>query len=275
MYKKSAISLISYDASYLPDSIRSYYNYVDEIVLGLDKDRISWNNKEFTFDEAALWSSLLSIDVDNKITVVEENFHQSAIAIENDNHERNFLKDQCSNDWIISIDADEVLINSKDFFNKYCPIAGRYRHKIDLCMTWITPYKQIDDTILLIANEDNSPFMGENQGIMTSKDSTYTYARWTDKSAQGHNRLLAPLTAIHWSLCRTSEELSQKINNTGHADLAGKDPFYNIWSKVTLDNYSELKNFKTSGLGSAQWPKLFAVPANELTDYCSQFVGKD
>ena len=36
MLKKSAISLISYDASYLPKSIASYYDYVDEIVLGLD-----------------------------------------------------------------------------------------------------------------------------------------------------------------------------------------------------------------------------------------------
>ena len=41
MIKKSVISLISYDAEYLPDSIKTYYNYVDEIVLGLDKNRVS------------------------------------------------------------------------------------------------------------------------------------------------------------------------------------------------------------------------------------------
>ena len=33
MLKKSVISLISYDANYLPDSISKYYNYVDEIIL--------------------------------------------------------------------------------------------------------------------------------------------------------------------------------------------------------------------------------------------------
>jgi hypothetical protein len=275
MNKKSAISLISYDAAYLPASIASYYPYVDEIVLGLDVNRISWSNKPFTFDEGSLWQELTKLDIDNKITIIEENFHQSKIAIENDNYERNFLKEQCTNDWIISIDADEVLLNAKDFFNNFCPIAARYKNKVDLCMTWITPYKQIDDTILLIVNEDNTPFTGENQGVMTSKSSTYTYARWTDKSAQGSNRILSPLWAMHWSLCRPSSSLKQKIHNTGHSDIVDKDPFYTIWSKVTLENYTELRNFKTSGLGSAQWPKLLALPAAELTNYCLQYIAKD
>ena len=58
MIKKSAISLISYDSEYLPDSIAKYYDFVDEIVLGLDKDRISWSNNSFKFDENKLWKDL-------------------------------------------------------------------------------------------------------------------------------------------------------------------------------------------------------------------------
>ena len=50
MKKKSAISLISYDAAYLPESISRYYNYVDEIVLGLDKNRKTWSGNAFSFD---------------------------------------------------------------------------------------------------------------------------------------------------------------------------------------------------------------------------------
>jgi hypothetical protein len=115
MRKKSVISLISYDSAYLPDSIKTYYNYVDEIVLGLDKDRISWTKNKITFDEGKLWRELSAIDGDNKITIVEENFHRSSVPIENDNHERNFLKEQCTNDWVFSFDADEQLVNAKDF----------------------------------------------------------------------------------------------------------------------------------------------------------------
>jgi len=274
MKKKSVISLISYDAAYLPESISKYYNYVDEIVLGLDKNRTTWSGNSFSFDEKQLWSELGAIDGDSKISIVEEDFVKSKIAIENDNYERNFLKAQCTNDWIFSIDADEYLVNSKDFFYNYCPLVERYYNKADICMTWATPYKTIDDSTLVIANEDGTPFFGENQGMVTSKDSTFTYARWTDKSAAGHNRLLSPLVALHWSLCRTKEDLHEKINNIGHSDLVENDPFYQIWDEVTMDNYEELHNFKSSGLGTAQWPILRAIPSQEVANYIEQHLDR-
>lgn len=267
MFKKSVISLVSYDASYLAKSIEKYYNYVDEIILGLDKDRITWSGNKFTFDEAALWSQLSAIDGDNKITVVEEDFHGSKVAIENDNYERNYLKNLCMFDTIVSVDADEYLLNAKDFFYKYLPLAEKYLKKADICMNWATPYKQIDETVLVIANEDGSPFLGENQGFITHKTNTFTYARWTNMSAAGENRIMSPLIAIHWSLARSTEDLHKKIHNIGHSDIVEKDPFYNIWKDVDLNNYQSLRNFKTSGLGGAQWPMLKAVHINELESY--------
>jgi len=274
MKKKSVISLVSYDAAYLPESISKYYNYVDEIVLGLDKNRTTWSGNSFSFDENKLWADLSTIDGDSKISIIEEDFVKSKVAIENDNYERNFLKAQCTNDWIFSIDADEYLVNPKDFFYNYCPLVERYYNKADICMTWATPYKTIDDTTLVIANEDGTPFFGENQGMTTSKDSTFTYARWTDKSAAGHNRLMSPLVAIHWSLCRSKEDLHQKINNIGHSDIVENDPFYQIWEQVTLDNYEELHNFKSSGLGTAQWPILRSIPSEQVTNYIEQHLDR-
>ncbi len=279
MKKKSAISLISYDANrFLADSIKKYYGYVDEIVLGIDKDRITWSGNNFTIDENELWSELQKIDTEGKISIIEEDFHKSKIAIENDNYERNFLKAQCSHDWIFSFDADEMLVNPKEFFYDYCPIVENYYNKVDILMTWATPYKTVEDEAgesfcLFIANEDDTPFFGENQGVVTSKDSTYTYARWTDKSAGGTaNRVRSPLVAVHWSLCRPDSELHEKINNIGHSDIVEKDPFYQIWSQVNINNYHELHNFKTSGLGEAQWPKLRAIPTNEVENYVKEHV---
>jgi len=279
MIKKSAISLISYDANrFLAKSIERYYNYVDEIVLGIDKDRITWSGNEFNIDEDALWSELSQIDGDSKITIIEEDFHQSEVAIENYNYERNFLKGECTHDWIFSFDADEMLVNAKEFFYNFCPIVENYRHQKDICMTWATPYKVVTDgeesVTLVIANEDGSPFFGENQGVITSKDSTFTYARWTDKSGAGDNRIMSPLIALHWSLCRPSDELHEKIHNIGHSDIVEEDPFYKIWSQVDMTNYDQLRNFKTSGLGGAQWPKLEPIPSNNVEDYIKQYTGR-
>lgn len=270
MIKKSVISLISYDANYLAKSIEKYYNYVDEIVLGLDKDRISWSGNKFSFDEELLWKELSSIDGDNKISVIEDNFHQSKIAIENDNHERNILKSHCTNDWIVSIDADEMLLNAKSFFYDYCPLVEKYAKTKDVCFNWALPYKLIDETLLVIANEDDTPFLSENQGFMTHKNNTFTYARWTDVSAAGANRLMSPAIMLHWSICRNKKDLQTKINNIGHSDLAKTDPFYNIWNSVTLDNYMNLRNFKTSGLGSIQWPKLRAIKLSDVENFYLQ-----
>ena len=279
MIKKSVISLISYDAnSFLTKSIERYYPYVDEIILGIDKDRITWSGNEFSFDEASLWKELSRIDGDSKITIVEEDFHQSEVAIENDNYERNFLKGECSNDWIFSFDADEWLINAKDFFYNFCPLVERYRHTKDICMTWAAPYKVVQDgeesVTLCIAENDGSPFFGENQGMATSKDSTFTYARWTDKSASGENRIMSPLIALHWSLCRPDDELHEKIHNIGHSDIVEDDPFYKIWTQVDLSNYHELRDFKTSGLGGAQWPKLEPIPSDSVEAYINQYAGR-
>ena len=274
MIKKSAISLISYDAHYLPKSIEKYYNYVDEIVLGLDKNRITWSKNSFSFDEQKLWSELSQIDGDGKISIVEEDFVQSEVAIENDNYDRNFLKDQCSHDWIFSFDADEMLVNPKQFFYDFCPLVEDYRETHDICMTWATPYKEIEDTTLVIAEEDGSPLFGENQGVVTSKNNTFTYARWTNQSAAGTNRILSPLVALHYSLCRKSEDLHEKIHNIGHSNIVEEDPFYKIWSQVDMENYKQLKNFKTSGLGDAQWPSLEPIETQFLFEYVQQYLNR-
>ena len=137
--KKSVISLISYDAEYLSESIKTYYNYVDEIVLGLDKDRISWSGNKFSFDEGKLWSELQAIDGDNKISIIEENFHRSRVPIENDTHERNYLKSKCEHDWVFSFDADEMLVNAREFFISFCPIVQDYKD-VELMFTWYLMY---------------------------------------------------------------------------------------------------------------------------------------
>lgn len=260
MRKKSVISLISYDAEYLPDSIRSYYDFVDEIVLGLDEDRVTWSGNKFSFNEGELYKNLKQIDVDNKISIIEHNFHQSKVALENDNFERNYLKSQCSHDWIFSIDADETLINTKDFFLKFLPLVERYHNKVDLLFTWFLPYKELDDSFLVIANNDNSWFRGDTQGFATHKDNTFTYCRWTNNK----KHLMSPLAILHWSFCRPEQKLGQKLNNFGHSDKTAGDPFFHNWKIVNKDNYQQLRNFKTSGYGANQWEKLIRIPKNEF-----------
>lgn len=263
MRRKSVISLISYDASYLANSIRTYYNYVDEIILGLDQDRISWSGNEFSFDEEALWKELSQIDGDGKIEIVEGNFHRSAVPIENDNHERNFLKEHCSHDWIFSFDADEELVNADDYFNRYCPLVEEY--DLDHMFYWILPYKRMSNgDILVISKEDRASFQNnEVQGFVTNSSNTFNYCRWTNNQ----KRIQSPLAILHWSFCRPPSELDLKINNFGHSIESKQDPFYDIQANVDDSNWMELNNFKTSNMGP-QWESLMRIPEYDLLEYC-------
>lgn len=260
MLKKSVISLISYDAHRLPSSIKSYYEYVDEIVLGLDKDRVTWSGNKFKINEDELWKELSKIDGDGKIKIVEDNFHQSSIALENDNFERNLLKSKCSHDWIFSFDADEQLINAKDFFYNFLPLTENYYKKADLLFTWFLPYKEFENEYAMICHEDGTFFRGDTQGFATSKDSHFTYCRWTEK----RKRIMTPLAIMHWSFCRNEAELDQKLGNFGHSDKSRNDPFFATWKLINTQNYTQLRNFKTSGFGENQWSKLQLVPKDQL-----------
>jgi len=258
--KKSVISLISYDAHFLPKSIKSYYDYVDEIVLGLDKDRISWSGNKFSFNEDSLWKELKKIDVDNKINIIEDNFHRSRVPIENDTHERNYLKSKCENDWVFSFDADEVLVNAREFFIDFCPIVQDYTD-VELMFTWFSMYKEFDDSYLIIADENRQNlFKKDVQGFTANRDiNTFTYCRWTNSTT----KILSPLAIEHYSFCRTQSELDTKINNFGHSTESKNDIFYTVQKNVTKDNYMGLTNFKTTA-GGPQWPTLRRVMKKDL-----------
>ena len=85
--------------------------------------------------------------------------------------------------------------------------------------------------------------------------------------------LFRSLAVIHWSFCRTAQNLETKLQNFGHSDKTAGDPFYHNWSITNLSNYQNLTNFKTSGYGANQWPKLVAVPKPQFRQAAKMEAG--
>lgn len=270
--KKSAISLISYDAHLLPKSIESYYNYVDEIILGLDEERISWSHNNFSFDENKLWKELKKIDFKNKINIVEGNYHSHKEPLENDTKERESLKEECSGDWVFSFDADEILVNANDFFNKYFPIVQDYDN-VELLFTWFFPYAEQEDVTFMISEANRQRLVKhEKQGFAIKKSNKFTYCRWSDAS----KKLLTPLAVLHYSFCRTKKQNIQKLSNFGHSDKSSNDRFYPMMCKViedvdnvTLENYMHFTNLKYNA-GEPEWPALMPVKTSQVMNLCEE-----
>jgi hypothetical protein len=236
----SFVTLVAYDYQYLRPVIRSYYPIAQEIILGLDKDRISYTKKPFVFDEGEFRRMVQEMDPEGKIRVIEGDFHSQPDPMANETHERNELSLACrKGNWIIQIDADEILLNAQEF--KDWIDAGRGAGMV--LVHWELVFKKIGDELLVVDKPEHLHPAG------TRLVNGYIGARHT-----GQNKTISPLRLLHFAYGRTAEELKVKLDNWSHSKDFDTGKYFEFWKGVTLDNYSQVRDFHPMG-GSA-WPRL-------------------
>jgi hypothetical protein len=236
----SFVTLLAYDWKFAFAAIRSYYPIADEIILGLDADRISWSKKPFPFDDAAVGDLIAKIDKDKKIRVIEGNFHSHDVAMENDTTERQQLGAACrAGNWVVQIDADEILLNPLEF-KQYMDSAPE-----DICIwgVWLPVYKVIGKKALIVGG------VPERAPVATRAPHQYRFARIT-----GQPYALSPLQMLHLAFCRTEEELVQKLTNWSHSHQVDVEKNVSVWRATNLENYHELKDFHP--FHGPLWPYL-------------------
>ena len=232
--KLSFYTPIAYDYEYSYKTIQSYYDIADEIILAIDKDRISWSGKKYDLDNS-FYDKIIQIDSCKKIKVIEENFHHSSKPLENETNERNFILSKCTGDFVIGIDSDEVLLNSTEFLKWF----KSTKIECDISCTLKTVFKQIDKKLLVCL-----PY--ESTVIGTARGNKYLKCRIT-----GNKTIISPLEILHHSWGRTEQDVLQKLQNWGHSKDFNISNYFNVWKSVSLHNYEE-KRF-LHPLGLKQW----------------------
>lgn len=231
---------VAYDYKYLPPVIKSFYGIADEIILGLDKDRISWSGHPFEFDAREFKSMIRGLDPEEKIRVIEGDFHSGPNPMANDTEERNQLALACGKgNWIIQIDSDEVLLNPWEF--KEWMDSGKGSGLIMAHSVLV--FKKCGDELLVVDKENHQHAVG------TRLPGGYIGARYT-----GQNKKLSPLRILHFSYGRTPEEMRMKLTNWGHSRDFDTDQYFEFWKSVNLDNYSRLKDVHP--IADWDWPRL-------------------
>lgn len=244
--KLSFYTPIAYDYQYAFSSILSYYDIADEIILAIDKDRISWANKPYTFDNDVFWSWIKNNDRCHKIKVVEDNFHCKSNPTENDTYERNYISSLCTG-YIIGIDSDEILLNPIEF--KRWLIEKQPTE--DVTCTWFSVYKSFGDKLLIT-------LPNEEAGLGTALKNKYYKCRCTKNP-----HILSPLKVLHFSWGRTRDEIIQKLNNWTHTYDFNIEKHLQVWDSVTLENYKEKTNLHPLGL-KQWWKSLECVDLNHF-----------
>jgi len=241
--KLSFYTPIAYDYKYAFLAIKSYYSIADEILLAIDKDRISWSNSRYEFDEIEFNTEIQKIDCDKKIKIIQENFHKYPTPLQNDTQERNFISALCKKDnYIIAIDSDEVLLNPIEFKTWF--ESNNDIFLFDIECTWLTVYKIFDDQVLVT-------FPNDTASIGTNLRSMYKTCRITK-----NKKKLSPLKIIHYSWGRSKEDLLKKLNNWTHSRDFDVNIAIDNWENVNLENFSSKTHLHPLLKCRSSWQKL-------------------
>jgi hypothetical protein len=239
----SFVTPVAYDFRYALAAIQAYYGVADEIVLGLDKDRISWNGRRYDFDDAGFQAGLKAADPQGKVKLVEADFHSRPTPGDNDTGERSDLSLHCDPaNWIVQIDSDELVMNGPEFrawlLQRWSGwnVLGR----------WTTVFKVFGADYLVIDKPDAWV------SIATRLRGGYSGCRNTPELTRK-----SPLRLYHFSWGRTDAELYQKLKSWTHANDFDVESFFAFWQGVTLENYATVKDFHP--MDGPDWPALRLV----------------
>jgi hypothetical protein len=248
--------LVSYDYKYLFKSIPLIYNPSDKIVLAVDKDRLTWSGNTLVIGDD-FFSWVKEFDVDNKITIYEDQFYiKENTPAENDTRERNLLaKKMGDGGWHIQLDSDEYFYDFEKF-TTFLKSKNNYLDNPDSCpieihVQWITLFKKVDNGFLYIKGSPDAVEVATNVP-------RYKYMRATRHS----KKIITKFILLHQSWARDEEEIYTKIINWSHRDDSDNLAFFEKWKKINLSNYPDFTNLHERD--PSKWKSLGYVKDDDI-----------
>ncbi|MBW4362003.1 hypothetical protein [Flavobacterium taihuense] len=243
--------LVSYDYEYLKYSLPLIYENkkVQEIILVIDKDRLTWSGNRFEIPHA-FFEWIKSFDTESKIKIKEDTFYNELNPpMINENKERNFLYNKMGRcDWYIQLDCDEYFLDFSSFMNELEEIyldKNKYHNTLSVCVKFANLFKKIEKGFLII-----SPII-ENCWVATTNPICY-YGRVNES-----NEIIESDTIlVHQSWARNESEILQKITNWGHKNDFDSNSYFNLWKSLDRNNYRYIHNFHPLQDNDGVWNEL-------------------
>lgn len=236
----SLVMPVAYDFRYALASLAAFYGQADEILLGLDADRVSWSGHPYPFDEAAFRAGLAALDSRGKVRVLEGDFHSQGSPQFNDTHERNVLSRACRpGHWVVQLDSDELAQNPAEFrawlLQRRWPWLALGR--------WTVVYKVFGQDYLVVDKPDQwITVASRSRGRLVGSRQT---REWKRRS---------PLELLHFAWGRSEAELEQKLRHWTHSVDFDTARYLDYWRAVSLENYAGLRDLHP--MNPPEWPRL-------------------
>ncbi|NJB81735.1 hypothetical protein [Wenyingzhuangia aestuarii] len=254
--------LVSYDYAMFHTSVKLIYDYVDKIIIAIDKDYKTWSGNTFVIPDS-FFEEVKKNDFKNKIEIYRDSFYNSNFSpMENETIERNKILKKLGYGWKIQLDVDEYIYDFKKvakYLNKYWFLC-LFPKITPICFRgkWITLYKELPDGYLYIDNGETFPFI--------TNQNKNNWARFSGPKVRNIN---PNISVIHQSWARADNEILQKINNWGHRDDFDTEKYFNLWKSINSDNYIEFKNIHP--LSPSIWNRLNFLASNSITEFIDNY----
>lgn len=250
---------VAYDWYLLQYSLPLIYKEADLICLSIDKDRISWAGNPFTWDEDRFSKMVRDIDINNKIKVLEENYHLPELQpMQNEVRQRKMIATfMGEGGWHLQLDADEFFMNFKGFVNYLQRLSPK--RKLNVVCPWITLYKQDIDGFYYVKPEKFNQI--EFIQIATQWPH-YEYGR-----RNGYFNIHSHYGILHLSWARDEKEIWEKLNNWGHKNDFIIQDYFDQWKNLNYLNYKNYQDFHH--VQPTAWSRLGFIKAKSIDEMLS------
>ena len=253
--------LLSYDYDMFLTSVMQLYNDVDKIVVGIDKDYLTWSGNKFIISED-FFTEVKNFDTRNIIEFYFDKFYiPNLTPIECESRERNMVLQKLGKGWKIQLDVDEYILNFKflrTYLAKYnCLTYYPSLTPISLKAKLITLFKKNETGFFYIKDKHHFP-------LITNLNQN-TFTRRSDK-AFNH---FFNLTVIHQSWARNEKEIREKVENWGHRDDFDTKKYIEFWRSISANNFNLLKNFHP--INPPEWEDLYYLETDSIKGFLKKY----
>ncbi|HWL78352.1 hypothetical protein [Microbacterium sp.] len=265
------------DPNHLRESVSSYYDHVDRIVLSYDETRTSWTGTPLPVDECL--ATIRELDRDGKCVDVPGRFARlDENPLDNDTFQRQNALDAASDgaDWVIQLDTDEVMLDPAQFFASLRRADATGMSAMDYPARWL--YAQVAPGRYLEAStrfwRPSASFPGP---LAVRAGTRLRHARQTDtllyrvdmrpwntdphhpRDAPVHEMIPPERAVLHYSWVRDHETIRRKFGWSGHAAHYSLPIVYQRWASRQRH---PLRTVLTNPLRRRDWYRLVSVPEN-------------
>lgn len=272
----SAYILVA-DPSYLRESLLSYYDHVDRVVLSYDETSTSWTGTPLPL--AQCLRIVDEIDADAKCVHAPGRFARlEHSAMDNETHQRQAALDEASQDadWVLQLDSDEVLLSPDAFFDSLHEADRAGADGLDFPSRWLYArvgagrYLEGSGRLWRRAASYPGP-MAVRAGVRLrhARQADIELFRvdvaarstdpWRPKNAPVHRAISAQHAIAHFSWVRDEAVIRRKFAWSGHVDdLRGPVPLRRWRHRTRHPLLTAL--FTPLRRGSDGWFRLARIP---------------